>query len=128
MYSTFEYVPGRMILSLALNDLLIVYDWVPQRLIQRNVQANIYKNFFLKLPKFDEEKFPFIACSGYEHISLINVRDQIMQIFIRSPCKTVQAQQAFFFKEEKFGYSMHFASKENSHSAESHRWHSLELK
>ena len=90
--------------------------------------GNIYKNYFCLLPKFDEYKFPFIACSGFEHISLINVRDQIMQVFIRSPCKTIKSQQAFFFIEEKYGYSMHFASKENSGDAELHKWHTLELK
>ena len=51
-----------------------------------------------------------------------------MQVFIRSPCWTARAQQAFFFKTEAYGYSMHFSSKETNGSDEYHKWHQLELK
>ena len=78
VYAVFEYVPDKIIVSLALTNLLIVHNWMPQRLIQRNSYGNIYKNYFAPLPDFDEHKFPFVACSGFEHISLINVHDMAM--------------------------------------------------
>ena len=33
VYAVFEYVPDKMIVSLALTNLLIVHNWMPQRLI-----------------------------------------------------------------------------------------------
>ena len=33
VYTVFEYVPDKMIISLALTNILIVHNWVPQKLI-----------------------------------------------------------------------------------------------
>ena len=100
-----------MIVSLALTDLLIVHDWNPVKLIMRNSEGNINKFCFTPLPDFHIKTFPFIICSGFEHISLINVKEQFMQVFIKEPCNSVRGQQVFFFKNEKYGHSLHFASK-----------------
>ena len=51
-----------------------------------------------------------------------------MQKFVASSCNTVRSQQAFFFIQEKYGYSMHFSSKQNDGTKEYHKWHKLELK
>ena len=120
VYSVLEYVRNKMLVSIAYTNLLVVHNWKPVKLIQKNSHGNIYKNFFMTLPDFDEQTFPFIACSGFEHISLVNVKDLIMQVFIQCPCKTVKSQQAFFFQDEKYGYSMHFCSKANDGSKEYH--------
>ena len=51
-----------------------------------------------------------------------------LQAFIDVPCTTTHGQQAFFFKDEKYGQSLHFASKPEGQICESHEWHSLQLK
>ena len=117
-----------MIVSLALTDLLIVHDWNPVKLIMRNSEGNINKFCFTPLPDFHIKTFPFIICSGFEHISLINVKEQFMQVFIKEPCNSVRGQQVFFFKTEKYGHSLHFASKFREGKGEQHKWHSLQLK
>ena len=75
IYTVLEYALEKMIVSLKLTNLLIVHKWMPLKMISRNSQGNIQKYYFDLLPNFDEQKFPFIACSGFEHISLVNVRD-----------------------------------------------------
>ena len=129
IYTILEYAPDKMIVSLKLTNLLIVNKWEPLKMIAKNSMGNIQKYYFDPLPDFDEQKFPFIACSGYEHISLVNVRDMTMQIFVQVPCRSVKSQQAFFFKEEKYGSSLHFCSKQIQEGGkELHMWYQLELK
>ena len=88
--ATFEYEKGKMIVSLAMTDLLIVHEWDPIKLIMRNSEGNINKFCFTPLPGFNTKTFPFIICSGFEHISLINVKEKFMQVFIKEPCNTVR--------------------------------------
>ena len=64
-----------MIVSLAMTDLLLVRDWEPIKLIMRNSELNINKFCFAPLPGFNAKSYPFIICSGFEHISLINVKE-----------------------------------------------------
>ena len=124
----FEYDSSQMIVSLAMTDLLIVKDWNPVKLILRNSAANINKFCFMALPGFNVKTYPFVICSGFEHISIINVKECFMQCFIKEPCYSVRGQQVFFFKKEKYGHSLHFASKYREGKGEQHKWHSLQLK
>ena len=128
VYATFEYERDKMIVSLAPTDLLIVQNWSPVKRVMRNSENNINKFCFMPLPGFNIKSYPFIICSGFEHISLINVKEMFIQVFVKEPCNTVRGQQAFFFKEEKYGHSLHFASKFREGKSEQHRWHSLQLK
>ena len=100
-----------MIVSLAETDILIVNDWVPIKVIREKFFDNINKFYFTLLPDFNAQSFPFIICSGFKHISLINVRSMQIQAFIDVSCNTSYGQQAFFFKHEKYGYTLHFSSK-----------------
>ena len=54
VYSMLEYARNNMLISLAFTNLLVVHDWKPVKLIANNSPANIYKNYLLKLPMFDE--------------------------------------------------------------------------
>ena len=66
-------IPDKMIISIYPTDLIIVEDWVDAKLIVRNSAGNIWKHFFLPIPDFNEETFPFLVCSGRENFNLINV-------------------------------------------------------
>ena len=90
-----EYEPGNIILSLATTDLLIVKDWVAINVIRETNSTNMLQ--FLKLPLFDAMEYPFIICSGFKNIKLINVRKMNIQAFIDVPCNSTHCQQAYFF-------------------------------
>ena len=47
VYSTLEFGHNKMIVSIALTNLLVVHNWKPIKLIQKNSPGNIYKNFFM---------------------------------------------------------------------------------
>lgn len=68
-------------------------------------------------------------CSGYEHFSLINVLKCKTQVFILASSPCIGPQQAFFFKEEKYGFSIHFSTCElTDENVQYHKWHMLPLK
>ena len=90
-----EYEPGKIIISLATTDLLIVKDWVSIKVIRETNNTNMLQ--FLKLPQFDAMDYPFIICSGFKNIKLINVRKMRMQAFIDVPCNSTHCQEAYFF-------------------------------
>ena len=118
-----------MIISLAETDLLIVNDWTPVKIIKEKFFDNIDKFYFAKLPDFHAQNFPFVICSGYNHISLINVKRMQIQAFVDVSCNTSYGQEAFFFRFEKYGYTLHFASKRaEGLRFELHQWHALQLK
>ena len=54
VFAVLEYARNNMLISLAFTNLLVVHDWKPIKLVQNNSPANIYKNYLLKLPMFDE--------------------------------------------------------------------------
>ena len=54
VYTSIEYSREKMLVSIALTNLLIVHNWKPVHLIMKNSASNIYKNYFCKLPNFDE--------------------------------------------------------------------------
>ena len=127
--SVCEYAIDKMVISILLTDLLIVHSWEPVRLIKKDEPGNIQKYFIAPLPDFDEYKFPFLLCSGYEHFSLINIAEFRMQTLIDASCSTMRSQQAFFFHVEKYGFSIHFSTNEmTEENMELHKWHSLQLK
>ena len=70
-----EYGTNKMIVAIEPTDLIVIENWTYCRLIKKVSQGNIMKNYIAPLPSFDEQRFPFLLCSGYEHFSLINIRD-----------------------------------------------------
>ena len=88
----------------------MINDWQTVRLIKAVHSGNMNKDYYEPLPQFDSLKFPFVMCSGYEHFSLINVLKCKTQVFIIASSPCIGPQQAFFFKEEKYGFSIHFST------------------
>ena len=64
----------------------------------------------LQVPEFDEVKFPFIICNGWEEFNIINVKEFHMQPLIKASVKTGLSQGAAFFLKEDYGFSMHFTT------------------
>ena len=87
-----EYAVGKMIVSIVFTDLLLVHNWNPYRYISRVEPGNCQKFFFEPLPNFDEEKFPFLLCSGYESYTLINVKEGRSEVLIDASCNAMRAQ------------------------------------
>ena len=124
-----EYATNKMIVAIHEADLLVINDWQDVRMIKQQYTGNINKDFIIPLPDFDEQRFPFLLCSGYQHICLVNIRKHILTSFIIASCPTAGSQQAFFFCNEKYGYSLHFTTNEHTdENMEYHKWHQLQLK
>ena len=75
VYGILEYKPNKIIMTLHPKNLLIVEHWASTRLIQEDHAGNIQKFYIVPFPNFDEDTFPFLVCSGYEYICLINLKD-----------------------------------------------------
>ena len=54
IYNVLEFGKDNMLISLALTNLLVINQWEPVRLIQKNSPGNIMKNYFALMPGFDE--------------------------------------------------------------------------
>lgn len=124
-----EYAQEKMIISLHSADMLIVESWQNFKVIPSISKGNIEKNFIGEHPLFHQDKFPFLICSGFEFYILINVKTQHIDEFIEISSCTIRSQQAFFFLEEDYGYSFHFARNHQTENIlEQHIWHKMELK
>ena len=109
--------------------MLLISNWVPTRVVYKVAPGNFYKHWIRPIPGFDEEYYPFLVCSGRESFNLINVKDADMEKLINASCINIRCQPAFFFKEEDYGFSMHFATKDVSdENIEVHKWHMLPFK
>ena len=95
--SMLEYASGKLILTIEPSELLIALNWKPFRIIPALFKSNIEKYFLLPHPEFDENKFPFLVCSGFDYYSLVNIKDFRIEKFIDQPCYFIRSQQAFFF-------------------------------
>ena len=127
--SMYEYSPGKLILSLYPSDLMIVERWKTTRRIPALVKGNIEKFYIRPHPDFDESSFPFLVCSGFQYYMLVNVRENRLEKFIDAQSCAIRSQQAFFFLEEPYGYSLHFSRNYISDDVlELHKWHKMELK
>ena len=99
-----------MVVSVWNTDLLIVHDWNEIHRIEDPQTGNADKFWIDKMPGFDPELFPFPVVSGSGTFNLINVRKRQMQPLIQAQCKNLISTQAFFFRGERYGFSMHFCT------------------
>jgi len=71
-----------MLVHVTSRNLLVVHNWqVLHEIIEPNV-GNTNKYWLSLLPGFDEQKFPFIICSGWETYNLINISNFHMQVLV----------------------------------------------
>ena len=127
--SIHEYAEAKLILSLYPTDLLLISNWVATSVVYKVAPGNLLKHWIRPIPGFDEEHYPFLVCSGRESLNLINVKNADSEKLIITSCINIRCQPAFFFKEEDYGFSMHFATKDMSdENIEIHKWHMLPFK
>ena len=110
--STFEYAKDRMIVSVEPNVILLFNNWKCVRQYTDQTQANtfIQQGYISKLPGFDEASFPFLAIAGSQAILIINPHDEILDQLVLTPSSCRYSQQAFFFKVQDYGQSVHFTT------------------
>ena len=127
--SIYEFAPGKLIVHVSPCDLLLIENWKLYRYISDDHKGNHYKTWFVPLPNFNPETFPFIVVSGRESFNLVNLKERRMQMLIAAPSKTHGPQEAFFFKKEDYGFTMHFCTKERtSENKDLHNWHCMPFK
>ena len=122
--SILEYAPGKMLVTTIHNQLLLFHDWGFVRAFNDANPADYkcwwdcpqtsYKvaiNTVHLLPGFNEEKFPFVAWSRKNNISLVNIgstKTAYIDPLVEFDTSCRNPQQAFFFREEEYGMSLHF--------------------
>ena len=73
-------------------------------------KGNSFKTFAFPVPKFDIEKQPFIVVCGDKNLTIFNVKDGSNKALISKRMSVgVAGHQNAFMKEEKDGFSLHFA-------------------
>ena len=105
-----EYAKDKIIAFIRERNLLIINDWQVIKLMEEQDLSNTNKYWMRPIPGFHETEFPFIICNGWEHFSIINVRDFTIEKLIQASSKTGLSQEAAFFLDTEYGFIMHFAS------------------
>ena len=127
--SVYEYMPNKLVVHLDPTELLLIDSWQPMRLIKDVDPGNIYKFDIKRHPLFHPVKFPILICSGFTNYSFLNVNDFNLQPFIANKCPNFGAQQAFWFQQETYGHSMHFAAIDvTDDNLEHHQWYHMQMK
>ena len=80
-----EFASNKLLLSIE-SELLVVEKWEPLRQIPSLVKGNMGKEYILPHPDFDQVKLPFLVCSGFDFITLINVKEYRIEKFIDQSC------------------------------------------
>ena len=107
--SLIEYGSNKMLVHVSTRDFLIIHNWQVITKIKEYNDGNTNKYWIREIPGFNENDFPFIICNGWETFNLINVRDFHMEPLIKASVKNGVHQEAAFFLQEDYGFSMHFA-------------------
>lgn len=97
IYTVLEYKSNKMIFSLHPSDMLITDNWLPIQHIKAADNCNYEKNFIIRHPCFDEVTFPFLIATGYQFITLINVKEYRIQTFVDATISLTRGQEAIFF-------------------------------
>ena len=93
-------------------QLLLMDNWQCVRTYEdKNTSINLLlKGYLAPLPGFDVDTFPFVAYSGCTGISLVNLSESYMEQLVKYEPTCTLGQQAFFFKNEEYGMSLHFTT------------------
>ena len=78
----FEYAANKIVITLFPKDILVLDNWETIRIVVEDHAGNDQKAFIAPLPGFDEDKFPFLVCNGYESLNLINLKDLKTEVLI----------------------------------------------
>ena len=82
------------------STIFIIEDWLDYHEVKDPRSCNYQKYFITPIPRFSDN-FPFIVCTGFESISIVNVNTKQIQTLINSPCKHIYSQQAIFFMTQR---------------------------
>ena len=80
--SACEYDEGSFVVQVADTDILLVENWIVQKVIAETDAGNTMKYWFKPIPHFHPVHFPFIVCSGKIAFNLINLNTGKMQELI----------------------------------------------
>ena len=121
--SLLEYAPNKLLVTTTHDQILLFHDWKFIRFYNDSnspeykcwwdsdkTACKITINTMAVLPGFDEVNFPFAAWARKNNISLVNIGENASYldplVEFDTPCR--HPQQAFFFRKEDYGTSLHF--------------------
>lgn len=85
--------------------------------------------YFLSLPGFNLETFPFAVVRGRANIHILNVSNGYMRPLFRCKATSIYGQQPFFFKQIEYGSSFNFTLGRNIFNGNQRlQWVSMDLK
>ena len=83
-----QYGKDKILVFVRERDLIIIHNWKVVRVIEEEDESNTNKYWMRPIPGFHEIDFPFIICNGWNHFSIINVRDYKIEPLINASSKT----------------------------------------
>ena len=69
--------------------------------------------FFMPLPGFNSDNFPFLIISGNSSIAVLNAKTCYFEPIIFTSASLSYSQQAFFFQKADFGLKLNIATRRN---------------
>ena len=66
--------------------------------------------FFMPLPDYNEEDYPFLIVSGKFSVALLNVKTGYFEPLINTKASVSYNQPAFFFQRTKFGVKLNLST------------------
>ena len=85
-----EYEEDKIIITVNPATIVIIENWLEYRFVDDKKEGNDQKYFIAPLPLF-RHTFPFIVCTGYESINIVNIKTMQMQKLIDAPCKNIRS-------------------------------------
>ena len=89
-----------------------LHDWKVHHIYENKAfKVNFDKmGYFLPVPGFDLETFPFIIVSGRKSIKILNVNTNYMEPLVKTQATVTYGQEAFFIIEAEFGMVLNFTT------------------
>ena len=124
--SVLEYTKNKILVHVTSRDIYVVHEWQVVHRIKETSAGNTMKFWIAPLPGFDEEKFPFVICNGWETYNLINTKEFSMQTLVNATGMNCRSQVGAFFVKEEYGFNMHFATQTlTDRNTKLENWHCM---
>ena len=110
--SMVEYAPNKLFCGAKPTCMFLIDNWVNIRVIMEPNSSGTDKNWAFEFPRFDEEKFPFVAVCSAACLGLVNVKTGFYQPLVNKKMNADQyGIKIAFAKNESNGISVHFTNR-----------------
>ena len=95
-----------------LDKIFIMKDWEIIKVHHSKKSQETWEKmgFFMPLPNYSEEDYPFLIVSGKFSVALLNVKTGYFEPLINTKASVSYNQQAFSFQRTKFGVKLNLST------------------